>query len=627
MQSLHAALEKGDYHHTIHQLRLLGHPILQAWQTTSAVINHHAEKIKFTTNADFKKYLIEQANRKLTIDSRKADHITQLKIQLCRLQILLMAWECRDNLIKETATKQDVRLRQLAKFKANLDKNDRYAIHVALLALFAKILLLMQKSGASAEDIELFQQCKTKTDLINLVSQQITRLNSNNPELALTINLDKNTEIDNAVNAILAFTASTRMKKFLKILGILLAGIIALTCGISTGIAIYAAIPPLPIAILMGIVIFMVGMIANFNLFSQIIPDFLLNLVKKGSITEFIDKQGKRQQFSFNKKYILLPLAVLASAAVGSTNAALTFVSIVTLLQLSAPLLMVIVGILASTIFIGISIAMLTAIINMLKKPLMTRQEFINKIKKLTFKKSLSYFIMALLIPLGLFGLVYFRIITAYDLIALLKTFGTQLANALSITISVIAFVAQLAFTSLAIDNLYHAIANFFTKKSVVNPDDAIAEQTTKTLGDNIKAFFTGIYLPISLVSNALGNGILACGTTFSTFDILGGIACGFNSLAGNVQGYDPNNLYKEKIKCCIKTRLDEFAKTAEPNPEKNNQKPIKSEENIIDMICSGRTWKSSSLRSYHCFFASNHSRVATEKQVSNVDQQLTRHI
>lgn len=610
IQSLHKALCTGDYNQSIKHLRLLGRRIIQAWHTTPG-----AEKTKLPANPAFIiKYLSQQviaSYSETNLKPIKPQNETELRLKLSRLYIFLMSWEDAD-LTREAdpntvaGQNQNLRERQFLKLKASIDKPDRHAIHAALLA---ETLMLAQQTSAAIDTIiatlqkqkikdlpELkntlntiseFENNITTQDLIDFILKHIDQLNSHikrrdvfDPE-KLNINIRK--EQENAAKAIFSFTTPTKKKKALKVFGIFIAVIIALACGISTGGAIYALLPALStVAIFAGVFIFTVGFIANFRFFAQNIPNFLITLTKKGNLTELINREGKREQFSPLKKYILFPIAGLASLAVGSASAALTYVVVlkfammVSLAAIWPPLPVIIVGILALVIGVGLIVSTLTAIIDLLKKPLPTRQELASWIKNLTPTQILGFAIMALLVAVALFGLVYYWIAAGADLAILIgkiSIISMQFANAISIVVSVVAFTAQIAFTVLAVNKLYNVISNFFSKKPATDNNEIPArkEQPSKSWLGKIKSIIAWVYPPLSLVSNAGGNALLVYDNTSPVLSVAGAVACGFNSLTGNIPEQDPNQLRRAlATEATVKT-LEKLEAKAEPKKVKSS--------------------------------------------------------
>jgi hypothetical protein len=573
LEACEDALLKGNYNQFLIQARSSGLSIQKG-------LNNKFEENE--ENLEFKQTLVKAIESSLFIPI-DTDGISSLKTKLFNLQTFLAVWD-DPGLSRK---KEDRAVRQRVKYKKNIDKNDRHAIKITLLSLSLALRIQVDEYSChnsaykkelnfnenyhkehgnefeQSEDHRLtsFKEIKTSEDLLKFVSDCTLRLNSTNET---TEEQTSTQEIEKIANAISSFQTPTKKKKALKYLGIFIAWIASLAAGISTGGAVYLLFPTLLVpAIIAGVFIFAVGYIANFRFFSQNLPNFLLSLVKKGSITEFINEEGARKQLSLVKKYLLLPLALLASLTVGIAGAALTYTAILSFVSSVLPMLailwpplpIVIVAILALSVLVVLSVSTFNAIIEMLKTlpSLKYLKDTILQVKfsQLSARQIFSCVIQALLIPLALFGLVYFRITAGVDLSTL-----TGLVSA--IVTGVAAFIAQIAFTVLSINKL---------KEALVRPFDPAPSQTEnpattahKSTFSRIKSSLSSICATICLVSNAIGNGVLVYAG--SVLSILGAIACALNSLAGNLPEDEDRN-YKERAKadCFILENLTRLRK------------------------------------------------------------------
>ncbi|WP_342146485.1 hypothetical protein [Rickettsiella endosymbiont of Aleochara curtula] len=380
--------------------------------------------------------------------------------------------------------------------------------------------------------------------------------------------------------AISSFLTPNKKKKFLKYAGILLAFIASLACGLTTGGAIYLLGPGLlAFAISLGILTLLVGLTfnrsftgiaialvcglamggaifslglllapglgllvsaiclggltgffgftANFGFFSKNFPDFLLSLVKKGGISEYIDIHDKRKQFSATYKYLLTPLIIFASLTVGAGTTALTYITISSLFVKLAlllpvlaiiwpPLPVIIAVVLAAAVGTALTVAVMTASLEALKKVAALNLGFI-ALCQYTYKNCLEWFknlknlktheivglvILLLLLPVGFFGLGYFRYFAGVDLSVFIGITG-------AIVTGVVAYIAQMAFIGLSINKL---------KNAIIRPSASANDFPALTV-------------------NAAGNGILVYdGSPVSLF---GMIACIINSFSGNMSETD----------------------------------------------------------------------------------------
>jgi hypothetical protein len=608
-------LHQESYSEFLEKARLLGNSVKKDWYAQAT-----NEKDKFTSNRNFKEFLIKKMARiPLPVENR-FDEIKALKTKLSHLQLFLAVWDDAD-----LSREENKQIRPQVKYKAKLDKDDRHAVKIALLALAFTLseqtdewILSQEANKANASqvtheqraDIRVtsFKEITTTEALNDLISKCIRELIRRESRFTLKTYIDKLSKHDaikykdlidelskkndrlkqldeirkkpalaqkiaKIAKAISSFDTPTKKKKTLKYLGIFIAWIASLAAGISTGGAVYLLFPTLVIpAITVGVFIFAVGYIANFRFFSQNLPNFLLSLAKKGGATEFINREGKREQLSRLKKYLLLPLALLASLTVGISGAALTYTAILSLVSSILPMLamlwpplpIVLVGILAVSVLIVLSVSTFNAIIEMFKKPLPSlaalRETFsIEKIRQLGARQIIACIMQALLIPVALFGLVYFRIIAGVDL--------STLTGLVSAVISgVAALIAQIAFTVLSINKLNKALMHPFASSTQAGN---LADTSRKGWFSRIKSTLAWIYAPVCLISNAVGNAALVYnGSPLST---AGAVACGLNSLAGNIPEQDMNQIKRVEATTAIVNKLYTLEQNLNDATEENS--------------------------------------------------------
>lgn len=487
-------------------------------------------------------------NQQETLDHQK---------KLTRLRKILLVWD-DTALLREDASTTDnqKKQRQLFKYKGQINKYDRRAIHVGLSALTLHLI--------AKETITAFNP-STIHDLINLVSQQI----KNNERIDETKEQD---ELEKIGLTIKSFQTPNKKKKLIKYLGILLALLASLACGLSTGGAIILLFPSLSItAFILGGLIALFGFTANFGFFSQNFPDFLLSLFKKGGITEYIDNEGNRKQLSAVYKYLLTPLAVIASLTVGIGTTALTYFTILHLVTKLLPVLaiiwpplpLLIVGILAVSIGITLTVAVFTASLESLKKVAALNMgfkalcqhaynnciEWFKNLKNLKTHEKVGLVIMLLLIPIALAGLAYYRYTAGVDLSIFIGIAG-------SIVMGVVAYIAQISFTCLSVNKLKNALIKPFsstTQQTVENPN-------AKGL---VKTVFSNIWYVFGLLVNAVGNSVLVYDG--SSVSVVGAVSCGLNSFTGNMS--EPNmNQHKRNNATAL------LVKILDPNPINNAQ-------------------------------------------------------
>lgn len=543
-------LMAGNYHQLFSNLRRLGRSIKQAW--FKSLSSNNTEKYKFTSNNEFKKFLVNEikesnVNAEPTEIKDISQYIYQFKKQLSRLSLVLIVWKDDPKLAQESESGTNKkRLRQLIKYKSPLDKDDRYAINIALQSMAFilcqqtnKFIQQQEKKigyALTEDEIKQFITSGSKQDLLNFISKHIQRLNKFESERYLNVthedsSLSNQREVEKIAEAISAFQTPNKKKKLLKYIGIFLAFIASLACGLSTGGAIFLVFPSLPIlGISLGAVIGLFGFTSNFGFFSQNFPNFILSFLKKGGITEYIDTEGKRRQLSTIKKYLFIPLAIVASITVGMGTFAITYTTVLALTAKLLPILaliwppfpLIIVGILATAVGITLTVAVLTATIAAIKNS----QDFTwasvkEKIENLSNLQIVGYLFKGLLVLIGLFGLAYFRYTAGLDL--------SQAIGPISAGITgVIAFIPQAFFTVFSIQKLI----------KLFSPSHTQQKETS------IKSIFYRVYTFISLIGNAFGNAALVVVDNIKNITVLcigGAVGCFFNSWSGNLPESDVN--------------------------------------------------------------------------------------
>lgn len=517
-------------------------------------------------------------------------------------------------------------LRQQIKFKSTLDKDDRYAINIGLQLMFFKLYQQSDEfiKNNNQEWLEKFKESKNKHALLELIFIRIKELNNLSDK---PINLKVKPEEINKIGETMAnFQTPNLKKKFLKYFGISLAFIAAIACGLTTGGAIYLLGPGilafaifmgiftiavalqfkggftgLAIALLcglaMGAIVYSLGLLlapglallfsaigfgvltglfgfmANFGFLSKNFPDFLIQFIQKGSINEYIDKNGQRKQFSAVYKFLLSPLFAFASLTVGAGTAALTYITILKLLTTSLPFLatifpplpVIIAAVLASAIGIGLLVAVFTASLNALKKVAALELGFVelckyayenskqwfNNLRNLSKPEIVGLVILLLLLPVGLLGLAYYRYIAGVDLSQFIGATG-------AIVMGAVAYLAQMAFTCLSINKF---------KNAVIKPSTSSNDYP-------------------ALISNAVGNALLVCNNTPSS--ISGAIGCFVNSLCGNMSEADM--LKESKIQRTASLALEfnsRLAQAEKPSPSTSALKVLQP-QNIPKNLING---------------------------------------
>ena len=580
---LNRALESKDYNKILSNLRRMGRPIKQAWFKSLPSNVSHEAKYKFTSNEKFKAFLAKKIYA-LNIPEEHIQSVPEpinyLKNQLTELAIFLMIWKEKPSEKIQSKTQENVstanqaqhskipEIEQTAlsayeyqknKFKGPVDKDDRHAINIALQAMAfilcrqanefiqrEEILNNYAKDFAWKNSTNAFIASESKEQLISFIFIHLYRMDKfksyrygKTIDPGFSLDNNENTQkqkIEKIGPAISSFLTPNKKKKFLKYAGILLAFIASLACGLSTGGAIFLLFPSLPIlGIGLGALIAWFGFSANFGFFSQNFPNFILSFLKKGGISEYIDAEGKRRQLSMLKKYLFIPLATLASLTVGIGTVAITYTTVlalaVKLLPILAiiwpPLPLIIVGILAISVGIALTVAVLTATIEAIKNSQnLTWANIKEKLASLTKLQILGYALKAVLVLVGLFGLAYFRYTAGLDLSAFIGPIA-------AVVTGVIAYIPQAFFTVLSLQKLI----------TLFTPSNTQEEGITQPISrfKRVKSVAGAIYRPICLIGNALGNAALVVVDSISALSISGAVGCFFNSWSGNIVEKDSN--------------------------------------------------------------------------------------
>lgn len=546
-----------NYHQVLKGLRRIGRPIKKAWDVKLLQeTGKTPENYKFSSDDKFKEFLIDNIKtytRSTLLQTHIKDdvqHIQQLKNKLSRLALFLTVWKDgaeKADLNSSQESKAKTKLRQEIKYKSTIDKDDRYAINIALQSM---VFILCQQSelivdqNINLKDFTTQFQLNNKQALLEFISKRVTSLNKleSNQHLKVTNEEPRNVqqEIEKIGAAISVFQTPNIKKKIIKYTGVLLAFIASIACGAATGGAFFLLFPSLPLlGFILGGLIGIWGFSSNFGFFSQNFPDFLLSLLKKGGISEYIDEEGKRRQLSALKKYLFIPLAVVASLTVGLGTVAITYTTVIALagklLVISAfvwpPLFPIIAGILAAAVGITLTVAVLTATIEAIKNSQNFNWEVIkNTINNLSTRQIIGYIFKGLLVSLGLLGLTYFRYVAGIDLSNIIQPIvGLQAAPIVAAIVGVIAYIPQGFFTVLSIQKLIR----LFSPPDNTSQEEAAS--SSQNLYSRAKSRITKTYKSICLIGNAFGNAVLVVVDSISPLSIFGAIGCFINSWSGNL--------------------------------------------------------------------------------------------
>lgn len=494
-----------------------------------------------------------------------------LNTRLQHLLSLAVAWEdpglSREKIKNSTRAgdKQNEtpkKIRQSTKLKKDIDKSIRHAIRVGLMVEVARLRNETIRIGNETNQFKI----KFDTDLKNnertnpFNKIEISSLEEKKPyeileECINSINGETPKDIGQifkkAAKAISSF--KSRSDKFLYILGVLIALLAALACGLTVGGCAYLLfmgltpvtffLMPLIPAIILSSIGALTVFGVNFYFLYKSIPEILLSAAKMDGIAEYINPEGKRVQLSRFKKILLLPAAVV-SFAVGVSMIAFTarnFIRILAgvipalALSIATPLLPILLGTLMVGLGMALSILMFKGFVWLLQKPLLelAKQAF-DYMKNLSFLGGLGLGLKLLVCGLSMVGLytLYFAGIPT-----LMPFFGPA-----AVLIGWASFLGEIPFTLMMVSQLCDLAGNFLANSARKLFNFCFARQNAeeKVEGNSsqektsfkLKLLVTLFIIFITI--NALMNALLVIGAA-SILALVAVAACFINSFASNL--------------------------------------------------------------------------------------------
>lgn len=202
VKSVEKGLLNQNYTRVLQGLWEIGRPIKQAWdvqlkQETGKI----SEKYRFSSHKPFKEFLVDrlksykkQAIQTNTQTDTQANQsaIQELNSKLANLALFITVWNDRED-NKENTDDNDVNsletsasqpstpnkkwLHQQIKYKSTVDKNNRYAINIALQVLVIKLCQQSEQFIKNKQGFENFKELN-KHDLRNLILSRIESLNN-----------------------------------------------------------------------------------------------------------------------------------------------------------------------------------------------------------------------------------------------------------------------------------------------------------------------------------------------------------------------------------------------------------------------------------------------------------------
>lgn len=464
-------------------------------------------------------------------------------LNLFKLFCFIQAWaDLEENWVNDVDNEYRKKRQQL-KFKKNIDKPVRRLIHLSLFKLVYEALWRFKEIAINTENTEEIALINRFLGMLEYTTTEINETKQFKKKVLINsikefleykkFSLPYETIEKTFLDATMLITSYERWPDKLSYgCGLIMGLMASLACGLSTGGAIFVLLMgfswPLGVVIPLSLLIFLAGTKANFQLFSQHIPQFFQDLWKNGRMTQFIDQQGNRLQLSLSKKVLLLP-AGFFSLSVGIVAGAITYLEGSKMLALICPALaatcphlaVVLLGLLASALLVSLSIVMFRTFTDVLKFKLswqVIKQNMIEKWKNINWTHGLNDVLKVLVMGAALFGLIYLDFTGTATLAGLLGWVTADL-------ITLAAILGDLPFTlNTALDG-YNSL---FKSNVSLNFTKGRVYYLKK-----IMEFF-------ALIINAFGNAVLVF--TDSCFSRIASAACFMNSYASNcVQGNNSN--------------------------------------------------------------------------------------
>lgn len=520
----------------------------------------------------FRRYIVTEIEKNNLVNGCNFNS-TEALLGLFRLLCFIHVWS-------DSEGWSDAAARQRMKFKKNISKSRRKLIHAGLFKSVYEIIYQFKFKVEAGEKTEIEQLLKEleqyadrKKTLMKVAQKFLTikKFNSDSEYAAIKKNFS------DSEKAISAF--SLWSDRFLYGCGFGIGLIAALACGLSTGGAIFVLLAgfslPLGLMIPISLLIFLAGTRANFQLFSQHIPQFFKELCKIGGLTEYIDQQGKRLQLSKNKKFLLFP-AGFVSLSVGVAAAAIAYLEGTKMLAIICPMLVAtcphltiaLLGMLAGALLIGLTIVMLRTFIGVLQSQFSwqeLKQSINEKWQNINFTKCLNYVVKVFVIAAALFGLGYLDFTGTPTLAGLLGWVAADI-------ITLAAILGDLPFTLMTTLAWYNSL---FKHNSTPNAD----------VPKNMRYYVCKIVEFFALIINALGNAALVF--TDSTISRIASVAAFMNSYASNRIQEDDNRLIQARVMATEKSlsSLSSFQDTFRNNFFESFSKPPQISVGVLEVL------------------------------------------
>lgn len=398
-------------------------------------------------------------------------NICDEKANLRRLLTLMVAWEYKSLFIED-------RVRNHIKYKAELDKTDRRLVNTGMAIMtyylckrsneyMEKIVLLSNtESNISLYDEDMFISALSKEDIINIAQEQIEKLNEfENKQYNSTSYIHENfNAISEAGKAIERFVVTNKKKKIAQVLSVLIGLISSLASASVLAMGVIAMIGGGPLGALLAVATFIFTFYANAKFLNKAMPDFILKLMREGSITNYVDEEGNRRHLSFFKRFVIVPLTILGSLSISVLTTIFTIKSLTFLFMhyapamITVPYLIPVLAIMAAVCLgISISVTSIAASVKMIKAYEQSKglKEWFESFNNLSVAEKFKFGFKALVLPIAIFSLGFLEYLHAFRIIPVLGIAGAA-------TVAIFSFIGRISFISYGVDKLRAAISNRF---------------------------------------------------------------------------------------------------------------------------------------------------------------------
>lgn len=398
-------------------------------------------------------------------------NICDEKANLRRLLALMVAWEYRPSFIED-------RVRNHIKYKTELDKKDRRLVNTGMAImtyfLYRRSNELMWniarlsniKSNITLYEDHIFISELSKADIIKLVQDQIEKINEfENEQYNSTSYIHENfNAISEAGKAIEGFVVTNKNKKVAQVLSVLIGLISSLSSASVLAMGVIAMIGSGPLGAVLAVLTFIFTFYANAKFLNKAMPDFILKLMREGSITKYVDKEGNRRDLSFLKKFVIVPLTVLGSLSISVLTTIFTIKSLTFLFihyapaMIAVPYLIPVLAITAAVCLgISISVTCIAASVKMIKAYEQSKglKEWVESLKNLSLEEKFKFGFKAIVLPIAIFSLGFLEYLYAFRIIPVLGIAGAA-------TVAVFSFIGRISFVAYGVDKLRAAISNRF---------------------------------------------------------------------------------------------------------------------------------------------------------------------